>query len=199
MTSVGFPASHPMHIHGHNFQVLAEGDGSWDNSTIINASNPQRRDTQLIRPNGYLVVQLELNNPGLWAFHCSFSLAPIYRLLLTVFPGHVAWHISEGMNILLLEYVQTRATNTLAQILTFHFPGKPRPCKRSWRSRTLWPRHVAIGPRGQETISSTRSTLVCNVSLFFVLCIFMLMVNVESFGSIKFFASMIPIRYLSHI
>ena len=86
MTSVGFPASHPMHIHGHNMQILDEGTGSWDNTTIINPDNPARRDTQLIRPNGYLVVQFELDNPGVWAFHC-----------------HVAWHISEGMNILLLE------------------------------------------------------------------------------------------------
>ena len=86
MTSVGFPASHPMHIHGHNMQVLAEGVGSWDGKTIISPSNPQRRDTQLIRPNGYLVVQLELNNPGAWAFHC-----------------HVAWHVSEGMLFNILE------------------------------------------------------------------------------------------------
>ncbi|KAK4985195.1 hypothetical protein LTR28_002200, partial [Elasticomyces elasticus] len=52
MTSVGFPASHPMHIHGHNMQVLAQGLGSWDGTTIVNPSNPQRRDTQLIQPNG---------------------------------------------------------------------------------------------------------------------------------------------------
>lgn len=85
MTSVGFPASHPMHIHGHNMQILAEGVGSWD-GTIVNADNPQRRDTQLIRPNGYLVIQIDLDNPGVWPLHC-----------------HVAWHISEGMNINLLE------------------------------------------------------------------------------------------------
>jgi len=64
LTSVGFPASHPMHIHGHNMQILAEGVGSWDGTTIVNPSNPMRRDTQIIRPNGYLVVQIELNNPG---------------------------------------------------------------------------------------------------------------------------------------
>lgn len=90
MTSVGFPASHPMHIHGHNMQVLAEGFGSWDNSTIINPSNPQRRDTQLVRPNGYLVIQIELDNPGLWAFHC-----------------HVAWHISEGNDVNICDGLST--------------------------------------------------------------------------------------------
>ncbi|KAK5688668.1 hypothetical protein LTS10_000646 [Elasticomyces elasticus] len=74
-----------MHIHGHNMQILAEGVGSWDGN-ITNPSNPMRRDTQIVRPNGYLVVQIELDNPGVWAFHC-----------------HVAWHISEGMNINILE------------------------------------------------------------------------------------------------
>jgi len=69
MNSVGFPASHPMHIHGHNMQILAEGLGTW-NGSIVNPSNPQRRDTQLIQPNGYLVVQFDLDNPGMWVFHC---------------------------------------------------------------------------------------------------------------------------------
>lgn len=41
-------ASHPMHLHGHNFWVLAEGVGDWDGT--VNLQNPQRRDTQLIQP-----------------------------------------------------------------------------------------------------------------------------------------------------
>lgn len=85
MHSVGFPASHPMHAHGHNMFILAEGTGEWDGN-IVNPSNPARRDTQLVRPNGYLVVQIELENPGVWPVHC-----------------HVAWHTSQGMNINLLE------------------------------------------------------------------------------------------------
>lgn len=49
------PVAHPMHLHGHNMYVLSEGTGEWDNS-IVNAQNPQRRDVQLLRPNGYMVV-----------------------------------------------------------------------------------------------------------------------------------------------
>lgn len=66
ISGVGSPASHPMHIHGHNMQVLAEGFGSWD-GTIINPANPQRRDTQLVRSNGFIAMQIDLNNPGVWA------------------------------------------------------------------------------------------------------------------------------------
>ena len=42
-----YPRNHPMHLHGHNFQVLAEGFGDW-NGEITNPSNPQRRDVQLM-------------------------------------------------------------------------------------------------------------------------------------------------------
>lgn len=89
------PAPHPMHIHGHDFQVLAEGQGTWD-GTIVNPSNPQRRDVHMswagadstnpaIATN-YQVIQYTQDNPGVWPFHC-----------------HIAWHLSAGMSILLLE------------------------------------------------------------------------------------------------
>lgn len=73
------PSQHPMHLHGSNFYVLHEGPGQWDGHTIINPSNPMRRDVQLVRPNGHLVLQFDTNNPGVWPFHC-----------------HIAWHASGG-------------------------------------------------------------------------------------------------------
>lgn len=89
-----FLSGHPMHIHGHDFQVLAEGWGTW-NGSIVNPSNPQRRDVQqnaggnATNPNlgsSYSVFQWRQDNPGVWPFHC-----------------HIAWHLSAGMNILLGE------------------------------------------------------------------------------------------------
>ncbi|EXJ85419.1 hypothetical protein A1O1_05783 [Capronia coronata CBS 617.96] len=85
------PAPHPMHIHGHDFQVLAEGFGTWD-GTITNPSNPQRRDVRMLWAGAnqtnptYMVLQYEQDNPGVWPFHC-----------------HVAWHLSAGLGIMLLE------------------------------------------------------------------------------------------------
>lgn len=84
------PVSHPMHLHGHNMHVLAEGTGTWD-GTVVNPSNPARRDTQLLRPvdasgnPGYLVMQFDADNPGMWPFHC-----------------HIAWHVSGGLYINIL-------------------------------------------------------------------------------------------------
>ncbi|KAK3951656.1 multicopper oxidase-domain-containing protein [Pseudoneurospora amorphoporcata] len=73
------PGPHPMHLHGHNFYVLSSGPGDWDGKTIVRSSNPVRRDVEMIRSNGHLVLQFDATNPGVWAFHC-----------------HIAWHASEG-------------------------------------------------------------------------------------------------------
>jgi FtsP/CotA-like multicopper oxidase with cupredoxin domain len=72
------PYIHPMHLHGHNFQVLAEGTGAWD-GTVTNPANPQRRDTHLMPPGmdtvpTYLVMQWESDNPGVWPLHCHLLI-----------------------------------------------------------------------------------------------------------------------------
>lgn len=79
------PFSHPIHLHGHNFNVLAEDVGVW-NGTIDHIENTQRRDTQLVQANGYIVVQYDTDNPGVWPFHC-----------------HIAWHLSAGMSVSIIE------------------------------------------------------------------------------------------------
>ncbi|KAK0656277.1 laccase with copper binding domain [Cercophora newfieldiana] len=71
------PGSHPMHLHGHNPYILHEGAGDWDGG-IVRPNNPLRRDVQLVRPKGHLVLQFDAN-PGVWGFHC-----------------HIAWHASGG-------------------------------------------------------------------------------------------------------
>ncbi|KAH8662594.1 multicopper oxidase-domain-containing protein [Xylariales sp. PMI_506] len=75
------PAPHPIHAHGLNMYVLADGDGTYspDNATLVRTNNPMRRDVQNIRPFGYLVLQLDTHNTGIWPFHC-----------------HIAWHASAG-------------------------------------------------------------------------------------------------------
>ena len=57
--------------------ILHEGDGYWDGTSITNPENPQRRDVQMLRPSGHIVVQIDADNPGVWPFHC-----------------HIAWHAS---------------------------------------------------------------------------------------------------------
>jgi FtsP/CotA-like multicopper oxidase with cupredoxin domain len=85
LVNPGF-AVHPMHMHGHNFFILAAGPGEWDGSTIVNPLNPIRRDTLLIPAYSYTVIQFEADNPGAWPFHC-----------------HIAAHVAGGLYVTILE------------------------------------------------------------------------------------------------
>lgn len=77
-----------MHLHGHDFFVLAEGRGVWD-GTIVNPANPMRRDTQLMRPGSpaepsYIVIEFETDNPGVWPFHCHTGTHNSAGLLINI-------------------------------------------------------------------------------------------------------------------
>lgn len=58
------PLPHPIHLHGHDFYVLAQGQGAYDASTPLNLNNPPRRDTAMLPGSGHLVIALETDNPG---------------------------------------------------------------------------------------------------------------------------------------
>ena len=55
------PMPHPMHLHGHSFQVV-EMDGK--------RFSGARRDTVSVTPGSRVVVAFDANNPGWWAMHC---------------------------------------------------------------------------------------------------------------------------------
>jgi FtsP/CotA-like multicopper oxidase with cupredoxin domain len=65
------PMPHPMHLHGHEFQVV-EIDGRRFPGAV--------RDTVLVPPGRRVVVAFDANNPGLWALHC-----------------HLLYHLDAGM------------------------------------------------------------------------------------------------------
>src|SRR5499433_1299330 len=65
------PMQHPMHLHGHEFQVV-EIDGKRFPGAV--------RDTVLVPPRRRVVVAFDANNPGLWALHC-----------------HLLYHLDAGM------------------------------------------------------------------------------------------------------
>jgi hypothetical protein len=81
--------THPIHLHGHDFWVLAQSTGAFDpaNATL-NTATPPRRDVASLPGNGHLVMAFLLDNPGAWITHC-----------------HIAWHASGG---LALNFVESR-------------------------------------------------------------------------------------------
>ena len=70
---------HPIHLHGHDFYILAQGDGTFSNDTALNLTNPPRRDVAMLPGAGYLVIAFVTDNPGAWLMHC-----------------HIGWHTDEG-------------------------------------------------------------------------------------------------------
>jgi FtsP/CotA-like multicopper oxidase with cupredoxin domain len=53
--------AHPMHLHGHHFQVVA-----LDGTALPGAM----RDTVLVPASGSVTVAFDADNPGRWLFHC---------------------------------------------------------------------------------------------------------------------------------
>jgi FtsP/CotA-like multicopper oxidase with cupredoxin domain len=55
------PMSHPMHLHGHIFQVTEINGRAIDGAL---------RDSIMVPPEATVKVVFDADNPGLWAFHC---------------------------------------------------------------------------------------------------------------------------------
>jgi FtsP/CotA-like multicopper oxidase with cupredoxin domain len=62
---------HPMHFHGHDFQVV-EVDGEKISGAL--------RDTLMIPPGSKTTIAFDADNPGVWALHC-----------------HLLYHLDTGM------------------------------------------------------------------------------------------------------
>ena len=98
-TGGGF--THPIHLHGHHFQVVAMQYGNynptngflqsrredlvcddslcssprWSGNSPIYPVNRKAvlKDTILVPAGGYVVVQFRSNNPGFWFMHCHIE------------------------------------------------------------------------------------------------------------------------------
>jgi FtsP/CotA-like multicopper oxidase with cupredoxin domain len=68
--------SHPMHLHGHHFQVVGI-DGKEINGAV--------RDTVLVPPNQSVTVTFDAKNPAkAWAFHCHHLYHMAAGMITTV-------------------------------------------------------------------------------------------------------------------
>lgn len=76
--------AHPIHLHGHDFYVLSQGNTTFNG--LINTKNPPRRDTALLPAYGHLAIAFKTDNPGVWLMHC-----------------HIGWHNAEGFSLQFLE------------------------------------------------------------------------------------------------
>ncbi|KAI9892924.1 MAG: hypothetical protein M1814_001083 [Vezdaea aestivalis] len=85
------PAAHPIHLHGHDFALLAQSKDLYPgdlNKVNLTLTNPPRRDVVLLPAQGYIVIAFKADNPGVWLLHC-----------------HIAWHASSGLGLQVAENV----------------------------------------------------------------------------------------------
>jgi hypothetical protein len=80
------PSVHPIHLHGHDFNILAQGKGNFPPDTVPNLENPARRDVIDIDIGGWAWIAFQINNPGAWLLHC-----------------HLAFHASDGLALQFIE------------------------------------------------------------------------------------------------
>ncbi|KZO91089.1 multicopper oxidase [Calocera viscosa TUFC12733] len=84
--------SHPFHLHGHKFQVVAMSQDITSDDPTVNQplvegqDNPARRDTLMIPAGGSVNIRFRADNPGTWMFHC-----------------HIEWHLEAGLAVIFAE------------------------------------------------------------------------------------------------
>ncbi|KAG2346016.1 laccase [Suillus weaverae] len=82
MLTNGFGAPHPIHLHGHAFDVVQSGGTS-----VFNYLNPVRRDVVSSGGQGQqMVIRWVTDNSGPWFLHC-----------------HIDWHLDAGFAIVMAE------------------------------------------------------------------------------------------------
>jgi len=72
------PMYHPIHLHGHTFQLSATGSIGQAPGTPL--PDGARKDTVMVAPNQKLAIDFDADNPGQWLAHC-----------------HNAYHLATGM------------------------------------------------------------------------------------------------------
>jgi FtsP/CotA-like multicopper oxidase with cupredoxin domain len=84
---------HPIHLHGHDYWVIAQGTGNYTTATL-NWDNAVRRDTATLPAGGYLILAFKTDNPGTWLMHC-----------------HIAFHADGGFGMSFVERLSDMQSN----------------------------------------------------------------------------------------
>ncbi|KAK9168259.1 hypothetical protein Syun_000399 [Stephania yunnanensis] len=76
-TAIITTENHPIHFHGFNFHVVAQGFGNFDEGRdrrSFNLVDPQERNTIGVPDGGWAVIRFRAINPGVWFVHCHLEV-----------------------------------------------------------------------------------------------------------------------------
>jgi hypothetical protein len=85
-----------IHLHGHDFAILAVSSSPYPAGPPLNLDNPPRRDVVLLPNGGWVMMAFKTDNPGPWIMHC-----------------HIAQHASFGLALQILERQSAAYQNVL--------------------------------------------------------------------------------------
>ncbi|GJN07192.1 hypothetical protein PR202_ga25000 [Eleusine coracana subsp. coracana] len=95
-TNIFAAENHPIHIHGYDFYILAEGFGNFDAATDtakFNLDDPPMRNTVAVPVNGWAVIRFVADNPGVWLMHCHLDVHITWGLAM-------AFLVEDGVGVL---------------------------------------------------------------------------------------------------
>ncbi|GJU19354.1 laccase-12-like protein [Tanacetum coccineum] len=76
-TNIQTAENHPIHLHGYDFYILAEGFGNFNPATDtskFNLVDPPLRNTASLPVKGWTVIRFVADNPGAWILHCHLDV-----------------------------------------------------------------------------------------------------------------------------
>ncbi|KAI3508457.1 hypothetical protein L1887_23465 [Cichorium endivia] len=76
-TSIFTAENHPIHLHGYDFYIVAEGFGNFNPKTDtakFNLVDPPLRNTVSLPVKGWAVIRFVADNPGTWIMHCHLDV-----------------------------------------------------------------------------------------------------------------------------
>ncbi|KIK78247.1 laccase [Paxillus rubicundulus Ve08.2h10] len=102
---------HPMHLHGHTFDVVQVAGNSTPNFI-----NPVRRDVvSMGAHDDNVTIRFTTDNPGPWLLHC-----------------HMDWHLNHGFAVVMAEAPREAASQEAAVIPRMCFFGTPLSLRGSF-------------------------------------------------------------------
>ncbi|KAF9591936.1 hypothetical protein IFM89_010294, partial [Coptis chinensis] len=76
-TSIFTVENHPIHLHGYDFYIVAEGFGNFNaksDTSKFNLVDPPMRNTVAVPVGGWAVIRFVADNPGVWLMHCHLDV-----------------------------------------------------------------------------------------------------------------------------
>ncbi|EEF41506.1 laccase, putative [Ricinus communis] len=95
-TSIVTSENHPIHLHGYDFYIIAEGFGNFNPQTDtskFNLVDPPLRNTVGVPVNGWAVIRFVADNPGVWLMHCHLDVHITWGLAM-------AFLVENGVGVL---------------------------------------------------------------------------------------------------